>query len=1118
MGQQPSQSTLSPQLVTVATVESKATVITGEVGDITVEVMFDSGSAVSLLRKRDMDCMKSLQYLKKIPQVKLITASGDPLPIVDHVQTMVRVGNFKTAHEFVVVECLIYPVILGIDFLQQNELMLDFTSVPVSVCRRGTKLNCTQQMEAMWHSEIEAKSKRCAATIAEDPSFNMIDECSIPQYGNPVKFDVPCCDDVEIDMLLMEYKDLFRSIPGVTKLAYHHIPTAGNPVRVPPRRVPAHYKEEVEHQIQQMLQEGIIEESSSPWMAPAVFVQKKSGEIRLCVDYRELNKKTQKDAYPLPLPDEVQDKLAGSTIFSTLDLQSGYWQLPVNPEDCYKTAFCPGPGMGLFQFQRMPFGLTGAPSSFQRLMNQIFRGLPFVTTYVDDILIHSADKNQHLHHLREVLSRLRQANLTLRGRKCQICMSEVPYLGHVFSGKGMSPDKQKVSAVEEWPTPQNVAEVRKFLGLASYYRRYILHFSDIAKPLHQLTQKDAKFVWSSEHTNAFSILKKKLVQAPILAYPQFKKGSPHFVLQTDASSVGLGAVLEQNGHVIAYASRSLNKAEQQYSVIQKECLAAVFAMKQFRHYLLGRPFHLLTDHCPLQWLSSQKMEGLLCRWALAMQEYDFTIKYRKGCLNANADALSRCIHPPISAATTKVSTDVFKANLKAAQQEDPVIRQIFTALQTSQKPTPRKWRRPPLLRFRQLWTQLIIVDGVVCRKYSPGPLRNTVTVPVIPSCMQQQLLHQCHDSPAAGHQGVDKTMEHLRGEGYWVNMHQHVERYCRECTKCQKSKLPQPSRAPLTSIPIGKPWQMVAIDILTVPLSSNGNKYLLVVQDYFTKWADAIPLPNQSASTITSALIKLFSTMGMPDIVHSDQGRNFESEILKQCLEAFGISKSHTTAYHPEGDGMVERFNRSLLQLLRSYTDVQSNWEEHLPLALYAYRTAIHASTGASPYTLMFGRQPHSAVFESPCGFDPTSYQFHLRDKLAKLRDFVESNLVMSSANQKMFYDHRAHSRSFHVNDNVWLSIPTAGKLDPKWEGKWKITSLKSPVNVEIFDGKRRKVVHINRLQHRLQPMEASSHCDVRSARPWCPPQIEHFSEQSSSEPRRNPPRNRHPPDYYRPG
>ena len=255
-------------------------------------------------------------------------------------------------------------------------------------------------------------------------------------------------------------------------------------------------------------------------------------------------------------------------------------------------------------------------------------------------------------------------------------------------------DKQKVSAVKEWPTPQSTADVCTFLGLASYYRRYIQNFSNITKPLHELTQKNVKFVWSQEHIESFNALKDKLVQAPVLTYPQFKQDSAPFILQTDASSVGLGAVLEQNGCVIVYASKSLKKTEQHYSVIQKECLAVVFALKQFRHYLLGRPFQLLTDHSPLQWLSYQKMEGLLCRWSLAMQEYDFTI-YRKGCLNGNTDALSR-VYSPVSTAATQVSTESIKADLYAAQQADPVIQLLASALHNlPDKPTGRQWRHPP---------------------------------------------------------------------------------------------------------------------------------------------------------------------------------------------------------------------------------------------------------------------------------------------------------------------------------------------------------------------------------------------------------------------------------------
>lgn len=393
--------------------------------------------------------------------------------------------------------------------------------------------------------------------------------------------------------------------------------------------------------------------------------------------------------------------------------------------------------MGLFQFCRMPFGLTGAPSTFQRMMNKIFRGLPFVTVYVDDVLVHSASLEEHKEHLRIVFQRLREAGLTLKGKKCCIAVPEVHYLGHVFSRSGMKPDVRKIEAVKEWPTPTTTKEVRRFLGLASYYRRYICHFADISKPLNNLTQKDVPFVWSDKCENAFLELKAKLVAAPVVAYPNFGRKASPFVLQTDTSSVGLGAVLEQDGHVIAYASRSLNKAERQYSVIQKECLAAVYAMKQFRHYLLGRPFTLMTDHRPLQWLSAQKMEGLLCRWALSMQEYTFSMEYRSGSQNTNADALSRrdsdLTPQTVQSALTQVSNSEAKQALQDAQRIDPIVKDIADALmQSMEPPTGQKWKRPPLRRYCQLWSQLSLKDSIVCRTYTPDPGAGPVTVPILP--------------------------------------------------------------------------------------------------------------------------------------------------------------------------------------------------------------------------------------------------------------------------------------------------------------------------------------------------------------------------------------------------
>ena len=776
---------------------------------------------------------------------------------------------------------------------------------------------------------------------------------------------------------------------------------------------------------------------------PAVFVKKKTGDIRLCVDYRELNKRTTRDAYPLPLPDEVQDWLAGSSIFSTLDLQSGYWQLPVNPSDKEKTAFCPGPGMGLFQFNRMPFGLTGAPSSFQRFMDKIFRGLSYVSIYLDDILIHSPDEEAHKVHLQEVFTRLLEAGVTLLGKKCRIGMTSVTYLGHVFSAQGMKPDPNKVRAVQEWPS---ITNVRQFLGLASYYRRYIHHFSHIAAPLHALTQKNATFNWTEDCQHAFTTLKHNLLQPPILSYPHFHSTAKQFVVYTDASDFGLGAVLEQNNCVIAYASRTLTKSERNYNVIQKECLAIVYATKQFRHYLLGRQFQIQTDHAPLQWLSAQRMEGLLCIWALALQEYSFTIVHHKGILNANADSLSRRDHKETTAPTaaTYCTLGTPPQTLRDAQQQDPVTSVIYNQLLRShEKPNDVKWRKQHLYRYLQLWTQLLIVDGILCRHYSPGPDSELITVPVLPRALQQDAIYQAHDIPGSGHQGHDKTLQKLRLNAYWVGMSSDVAEHCMKCTVCLQAKLPTPAKAPLMSLPVGSPWEMLAVDVLEVPVSTNGNRYLLVVQDYFTKWADAFPMPDQTTRRITDILINLCARMGLPRIIHSDQGRNFESTILHQTLQAFGITKSHTTAYHPQGDGMVEHLNRSILQMLRTYVTKECDWERYLPLIMYAYRTTPHSSTQLSPFKLMFGRHAQFNSFPAYTATDPTSYEKELQLKLAKLRDLVETNIVQAAAYQKTGYDRQTMCRTFTANYPVWLLIPRQGKLSSKWQGGWTVKAVK---------------------------------------------------------------------------
>ena len=406
------------------------------------------------------------------------------------------------------------------------------------------------------------------------------------------------------------------------------------------------------------------------------------------------------------------------------------------------------------------------------------------------------------------------------------------------------------------------------------------------------------------------------------------------------------------------------------------------------------------------------------------------------------------------AAPTVILPTFSVEQLKTAQENDPVTLQLQKSLQHSvDRPTSSKWKRPPLHRYRQLWSQLKLVDGVVYRTYAPGPLSDSIDVPIVPSSLQHEFLHHHHNSPAAGHQGPAKTLQRLRREGYWVNMAKDVDTHCRECVKCQQSKLLLPSRAPMVDMPIDRPWQMIAVDVLKVPTSTSNNKYLLVIQDYFTKWADAIPMPDQKAARIARELTKVFSVMGLPQVIHSDQGTNFESTILSKLFKHMVL----TTAYHPQGDGMAERFNRSLLQLLQTYTQKEADWELHLPLALFAYRTAVHLSTSISPFEMMFGRVP-SQHTSSELSFDPGSYQAQLQAKLAALQDFVEAHIIERAAAQKVMYDDHCKQRSFEVGEPVWFSQPTSGKLDPKWDGSYTVKSVYSPVTVQITNGSTTKV------------------------------------------------------------
>ncbi|GBM26318.1 Retrovirus-related Pol polyprotein from transposon 297 [Araneus ventricosus] len=399
-------------------------------------------------------------------------------------------------------------------------------------------------------------------------------------------------------------------------MTQHRINTGDHPpIKQYPRRLPLARKEEADNLVKEMVDNGIIEESSGPWASPIVLVKKKDGSTRFCVDYRKLNEITKKDSYPLPRIDDTLDALNGSQWFTTLDLKSGYWQVEIRPEDREKTAFTTG--QGLWQFKVMPFGLCNAPATFERLMETVLRGLSSEAclVYLDDIIIVGRTFEEHLNNLREVFQRLQKANLKLNPKKCRFFQKEVAYLGHVTSAEGVKTDPEKIKAVVVWPRPDKIHDLRSFLGLCTYYRRFVRNFSAIARPLHKLTEAKSNFNWTDECEKSFNSLKQALTSSPILTYPRTDKD---FILDTDASNEGIGAVLSQNTgneeRVIAYFSKSLGKPERNYCVTRKELLAIVKSIEHFHHYLYGRKFPLRTDHASLRWLLNFKEpEGQIAR-------------------------------------------------------------------------------------------------------------------------------------------------------------------------------------------------------------------------------------------------------------------------------------------------------------------------------------------------------------------------------------------------------------------------------------------------------------------------------------------------------------------------
>jgi hypothetical protein len=885
---------------------------------------------------------------------------------------------------------------------------------------------------------------------------------------------------------LAEYRDVFpeqlpsglppsRSVDHKIELVPGHSP----PSR-PTIRLSAAEMAELKKQLDELEEAGFIRPSKSPFGAPILFVKKKDGTMRMCIDYRALNDITVKNSYPLPRVDELFDRLEGAKFFSKIDLRSGYHQIRIDPDDVPKTAF--RTRYGHFEFLVLPFGLTNAPATFMHLMHQTFRGCldSFVLVFLDDILIYSRTLDEHKRHVAEVLSRLRAAKLFAKESKCELFQTEVEFLGHHVGRDGVRMMEDKIQAVKEWPAPTKVGHVRSFLGTAGYYRKFIRDFSSIASPLSDLTKDGVKFEWGTQQQQAFEKLKAAIVNGPVLILPD---PSRPFVVHTDASGFAVGAVLQQDQgrglQPIAFMSKKMLDAETRYPTHEKELLAIMHALSTWRHYLSGAKFRVLTDHKSLQFFKTQPvLSGRQARWADTIANFDFDIEYVKGEHNVVADGLSRradmqqpadstqlsamlTAPPPLPpsqpAPSSPAAVTPATSSLAAVVSSMALVQQPLRDLAASYATDPVC---STILQDPAAHPQFRIVRGII------HDHRGRIFISSGAAQLKAVILRESHDAPTGGHFGAAKTIELVSRRFVWTNMHAEIRHYVATCLACQSNK-------PSTQLPMGllqplavpeRPWQTVTLDLITqLPRSQAGHDAIAVFVDKLTKMVHYAA----TTTTVTAPqLAELFLQCvvrqhGVPESIVSDRDPRFTSHFWRALWDQLGTKLALSTAFHPQTDGQTERANRTLEEGLRAYVDYsQRDWDTHLLAAEIAFNNSVHASTGFTPFYLNSGqhfRLPmDAAVQAAQQNANPTSAQ--RIEQLARDLQRAKDNLLFAQQRQAKYADRSRRAFTFQVGDRVLLStehlaLKSAGqtpKLLAKYIGPFPVVRVVSNVSYEL--------------------------------------------------------------------
>lgn len=884
--------------------------------------LLDSGATRSLIDQHTWGKFARLgMELGDASSRSVSVADGYKVMVAGSIDLPVELCEKVRMISFLVVPRLKYPLILGVDFWKKMSVVPNVEKGTWSFDNSVMALESTPAIIS--HSSLEEDQKNI------------------------------------IEALVGKWKERRPRKLGCTSQVKHVIETDHRPIKQRYYPVSPHVQAILNKELDEMLAQEIVVPSKSPWSSPVVLVKKPNGTHRFCVDYRQLNAVTKRDAYPLPFVTQILDSLRDGHYLSTIDIKSAYWQILLEENSCEKTAFTV-PGRGLFHFTRMPFGLHNAPATWQRLIDNVLGAdlEPHVFVYLDDIVIVTKEFNKHIEILEKIFERLAEANLSLNWEKCCFCRPQLKYLGYIVNKNGLQVDPEKVSSIMDFPAPRTVRQVRRFLGLASWYRRFVPSFSTIVAPLTSLLKKGRKYFWGDDQQRAFGEIKDKLISAPILTCPDFNRP---FILQTDASASGLGAILSQDylegEKAIAYASRGLTAAERKFSTTEQECLAVLWAIEKFRPYLEGMKFCVVTDHMALKWLNNLKdPQGRLARWAVKLQQYDFTIHHRAGKLHQAADALSRL----------EEDQEDISAVEYTEEQLDNWYRDLCAKVHRQPEAYP-VWK----VKGRTLYKRIVDSKKIL------GEDRPWKAV--VPKSERKNLLFEYHDRPTSGHLGSFKTLQRLKEKYYWPGMAADVARYVARCPTCLSLKPSQQGPAGLMGEQrvAGTPWRIITADLMgPLPLSTKQNRMLLVVCDYFTKYSILLPLRAATAKKVAELIEnQVFLKFGVPQVIICDNGVQFKGREFQNKMGEYGTKIWFTNLYHPQANP-TERVNRVVKTMLSSYVkDNHRQWDSQLPKLEFALKTAVHEATGYTPAYLNYGRElPRTAsdYEQEPTGRDET--------------------------------------------------------------------------------------------------------------------------------------------------